>query len=341
MSLIRKPDIEVFRDSSTVTALRGAKTLVQEGGGGAMRTISNIWLSMMLVVFILTGLAAMVQARSALAVAVCIPILGTAVWGLFRLWRAPTRTGAVQLGGGSDGADISVPLPDHLRHLAAPSASAQGFHVKYWPRAFVNQATVLLLFGGMGLSVTLSKPGFLTLACLLLVARGLLLFSIFFRGGVCVTASKDRLSVRSLIGEGEMLWSDITNITTETFSRQEAWIPLTTGSRHHIVVSGYHRLGSGKLLIPYKLLGLDNAGVRDLVRRLLSQQELARGVTREISPAPAGFGHRRLPAEPESTNPTFDPDAIIARYMAHRDQLISEQAPVQRPAGGFGRKRVG
>jgi hypothetical protein len=205
----------------------------------------------------------------------------------------------------------------------------------------VNQATVLLLFGGIGLSITLSNPGFLTLACLLMVARGLLLFSIFFRGGVCVTASKDRLSVRSLIGEREMLWSDITNVTTETFSRREAWIPLTTGSRHHIVVSGYHRLGSGKLLIPYKLLGLDHAGVRDLMRRLLIQQELARGMTPEISPTPTGFGHRRAPAEPESANSSFDPDAIIARYMAQRDQLIREQAPVQRPVGGFGRKCAG
>jgi hypothetical protein len=144
-----------------------------------------------------------------------------------------------------------------------------------------------------------------------------------------------------------MLWSDISDVTVRTFSRREPWIPLTTGSRHHIVVSGHHRLGSGQLLIPYKLLGLDNAGVKDLVRRILVQKEIARTGVRPSAPATTGFGQRKAASEPAEAPSSFDPDAIIRRYMAEREQLLRddalarERAMIERPVGGFGRKRVG
>lgn len=341
MSLIRKPDIEVFRDSSTVTALRGAKALAKEGGGGAARAVSNIWLSLMLVAFIMSGLGAMLQARSPLALAACATLIAAAVWALTRLWRAPTREQAVEDGTAPVMDDISVPLPEHLRNYERAPQSNEGFHVKYWPKAFVNQATLLLVFGGMGFSVTLRSPGMFTVITGLMVLRGLLLMSIFFRGGVCVTAKKDRLCVRSLIGENEMLWSDIIDVRTETFSRRDYLIMLTTGARHHIVVSGHHRLGSNKLLIPYKLLGLDTNGTRDLIRRLLMRKELAPAASRqEQSRGPTGFGLRSALAVPEEPKSSFDPDEIIRRYMAEREQVLRQQAPVQRPTGGFGRKRV-
>jgi hypothetical protein len=342
MSLIRKPDIEVFRDSSTVTALRGARALAKEGGGGAARAVSSVWLTMMLVVFIMTGLGAMASARSLLAALVCLPLIGAAVWALFKIWRAPTRDGAVELGTVPVDDGISVPLPEHLRGQARTAAPTGGFHVKYWAKAFVNQATLLLVFGGLGLSVTIRSPGFMTFVTALMVLRGVLLLSIFFRGGVCLTAKEDRLCVRSLIGEKEMYWSDVTDVRVETFKRDEWWIMLSTGARHHIVVAGHHRLGSNKLLIPYKLLGLDTNGTRDLVRRLLLHAEIAR--SRPVQAAPAttpSFGHRQASPPLEEPRSSFDPDAIIQRYLAEREQLLPSQSPAVRPVAGFGRKRVG
>ena len=342
MSLIRKPDIEVFRESSTVTALRGAKALAKEGGGGAARAVSSLWLTVILIAFILTGLGSMVGARSPLAALVCIPLIGAAVWALFRLWRAPTRERAVEDGAAPVDEGISVPLPEHLRTHQPRPAAAEGFHVKYWPKAFVNQATLLLVFGGIGLSVTLRSPGMWTFISGLMVLRGLLLLSIFFRGGVCVTAKKDRLCVRSLVGENEMYWSDVIDVRVETFKRNEWLVMLTSGARHHLVVTGHHRLGSNKLLIPYKLLGLDRDGVRDLTRRLMLQAELARAMPQEKArPTAPAFGHRHAAPAHDEPQSSFDPDAIIRRYMAEKEQLMQAQSPVQRPVGGFGRKRVG
>lgn len=341
MSLIRKPDVEVFRDSGAVTALRGARELVQEGGSGALRTVGNLWLTMMVIMFMMSGVGALVMAETPLMQLVAAVLIGLSLWALYFLWRAPTRE--IQFVEGQAGpSNVSVALPEHLRG----AADREAFHVRYWPKAFVNKATLLFIVGFVFLAI--GGYNAMTVIGLLFVMRAVLLLSIFFGGANCVSATADRLTVHSLLGNASIYWSDITVVTVRKFPAWAHWIKLSTGAREHIVVSGLDRLGTGRLLIPYKLLGLDQNGVNRLVHRILSRAEAARaaGAAGPAAAAPAGFGQRNAapaPAGDGLSEPGFDPDAIIARYMREREATQRAQAqapelpPVQRPAG-FGRK---
>lgn len=310
--MIRKPDVEVFRDSGTVVALRGAGELVKEGGRGVMTTFARLWMTGMLVVFIGTGLGAMARVKNSLGGLIGLALIGAAIWGLCRLWRAPTREDAIEDGATAVGAGISVPLPDHLRHADVEA----GFHVDYWPRAFVNQSTLLFLGGFMLMRADPWGFGPLCWSGVLMVMRSVLLLSLFFGGRTCVTASRDGLSVHALLGDGTIWWGDITNVSLRTAGRREWWTMLSTGTRQHIVVCGYPRSGKGELLIPYKLLGLDSDAVTELMRRILCRAETARGRPPPTPGQPRIYG-QAAPAAPARQG--FDPDAVMARYLAQRD----------------------
>jgi hypothetical protein len=265
-------------------------------------------------VFILTGLGAMAAVRTIWAGVLCAGMMGAAMVGLWWLWRRPTREKAFEDGCAPLAADISVPLPDHLKMQPA----GEGFHIQYWPKAFVNKATLLIVGGAILIGVD-PKFGWVTALGVLFLARAVLMFSLFFGGGTCVTASAECLTVHSLLGKGSIDWRDITNVYQKTMDRRDYWTMLSAGSRKVIVVSGYHRNGTGELLIPYELLGLDDLGTRDLIRRIMLKAELKRA-----EPEPPHIPAARAAAtffapEPEE-NKGFDPDAIMARYLAEREQ---------------------
>jgi hypothetical protein len=380
MSLIRKPDVEVFRDSTAVVALRGAKELVTEGAGGVARTFTRIWLSFATIGFMAAGLGALFSVSNGLQASACLALVGGAGWGLWALWRAPTRDGAVEDGPYDPAADISVPLPEHLR--GGGLLGDTGFRIAYWPRAFVNQASLLFIGGFFLMFMEGRGFGVFTALGVVMVARGVLLLSIFFGGRTCVAATDDRLTVRSLLGDGTLYWSDITSVAVGKSGRRDGWTPLKIGSRHYICVKGFPSLGAGELLIPYKLLGLDKSGVGDLVGRIRGRAAAAQA-RREYaavpatphavappprlvpaSPAVKGFdpdaimsrylgqrepGPRLAPASPAGDD--FDPDAIMARYLAQREAASRAAPPLSapRPDGPsfaapavrtFGRKRA-
>lgn len=338
MSLIRKPDIEVFRDSGTVVAVRGAKTLVQEGAGGVARTVTRLWLTMAVLAFLASGIGAMFSASTPAQALVCAALVGGGVWALWWLWRRPTREKALQDGAAGDYDDVSVPLPDHLR----TRPDEDGFRVDYWPKAFVNQATLLFLGGFLLLKFDPWDFGTLSGIGMLMVMRAVLLMSLFFGGRTCVTASADRLTVHTLLGNGSMHWSDIADVAVRKSGRRDWWTPLSTGSRCHIAVTGHHRLGTGKLLIPYKLLGLDDKGVAELIRRVRMRAEVARYGARQAE-SRLGSVPTAAPSRGgwDSAVSSFDPDAVMARYLAERDQILqAAPAPAGRPVRTFGRKRV-
>jgi hypothetical protein len=317
MSLIRKPDVEVFRDSGAVVAMRGAKELVREGAGGVLGTIGRVWMTMALLAFMGSGLGAMFTIGGPLQGLVCAGLIVGSIYGLWRIWQAPTREAAFEDGATAPGAGISVPLPEHLRLAAAE----EGFHVDYWPKAFVNLA-ILLFVGGFFL-ITMDPWNFgpASWTGIVMVTRGVLLLSLMFGGRTCVTASRDRLTVHTLLGDGSIAWSDITDITVRTVNRRHWWIMLSTGGRHHIRVCGHQRFGKSELLIPYKLLGLDSNGVFELKRRIYNRLPGAGAPeTRALTP--------QMLCRPEPEQPRgFDPDAIMNRYLSRRDSAPVEAAP--------------
>jgi hypothetical protein len=379
MSLIRKPDVDVFRDSGTVVAVRGAKELVQEGAVGLARTVTRLWITLALLGFLASGLGAAATVGGPIAISVGVAIFGGVLWAVARVWQAPTRPDALAEGAIAPAAGISVPLPEHLRDRAVED----GFHVDYWPRAFVYQATLLFIGGFVFMRVDPFGFGMLAITGFLMVMRSVLLVSLLFGGRTCVTATAECLTVHSLVGDGTIAWADISAVATRTASRRASWTVLTTGSRHHIVVSRYFPAGTRDLLIPYKLLGLDDEAGAELMRRIRQRAAAAQAY---VPPAPvsqpfprAGAGEpriyglgarhpagypaahhpapefqaappRRIPlAGPEPLQPSrdgFDPDAIMARYLARRGgtpESPSDLASVPLPnpqLRTFGRKRA-
>lgn len=363
MSLIRKPDIEVFRDSGTVVALRGAKELVQEGAGGVARTLSRFVMTAMVIAFFGSGAGAVARTTSPWAGLIALSFVGGAIGALWLIWRAPTRERAFEEGADDPVAGVSVPLPDHLQ---APRAQ-EGFRVDYWPKAFVNQATLLILGG---LSMTWAQGphiGFPGLLGIVLLMRAFLLLSLFFGGRTCVSGTADRLTVRTLLGEGSMLWADITEVVPSKCDRRDWWTPLTTGTRRHLAVRGVPGLGKSELLIPYALLGLNGGGMAELTVRIRRRVAIAQArqaaayvagtpfAAAPSAPAPSAPDPSALlgfvaPRRPAPTLPTldggsggFDPDAIMARYLAERECLQRAAAPLPMPAPAvrtFGRKRA-
>jgi hypothetical protein len=385
MSLIRKPDVDVFRDSGTVVAVRGAKELVQEGAVGLARTITRLWLTLVIVAFAAAGLGAAVAAGPAFGIGIGLAVVSGVIWALRQVWRTPTRPDALAEGAIAPGAGISVPLPEHLREPGVED----GFHVDYWPRAFVNQATMLFLGGFVFMRLDHVGFGLLAISGFLMVMRSVLLVSLMFGGRTCVTATAECLTVHSLIGDNSIAWTDISAVTTRTVTRRSWWTVLTTGSRHHIAVSRYFPVGTRDLLIPYKLLGLNDEAGAELMRRIRQRATVAqayvppaavsRPFQRTGAAEPRVYGLRAQPsaarpsalhpaspfhaapefhaapprpmpaADPEPLQPAhdgFDPDAIMARYLARRNAAPAsppDLASVPLPARQlrtFGRKRA-
>ena len=338
MSLIKKPDAAIFRDSAAVRVARGTRTVAVEGGGAAMRTVARLWLGMILVVFILSGLGALFSAADSWRGLLVLPFIGAAVWGLVRLFRAPSRASGEAIEAGVDEAlrDVSVPLPVHLRQRAAQ----EGFRVDYWPRGLCEKAALVGVIG-LVLTVLVDFVPF-TVIGIALLARAVLLLSPLLFGRACVIGDAHGLTVHSLLDKKTVAWGEINNAVLRTFPRRNQWVSFTTGTRRHLVVSGQQDFALVELLIPYQLLGLDEDGAKQLAGKLMQARDSARPAAEATPPTMTAVGPAPMPVRDDTPDATFNPDAIMARYLAERDRVVEQSAlpPVRAPqaARGFGRK---
>ena len=336
MSLIKKPGAEVFRDTATVRVARGTRTVAVEGGGAAMRTVGKLWLGMILVVFILSGLGAMASAANSWRGLLVLPFLGAAVWGLVRLFRAPSRATEEAIEAGTDEAlrEVSVPLPQHLRQRAAQD----GFRADYWPRGLCEKAALVGVIG-LVLTVLVDFVPFTVIGIALLARCALVLSPLLF-GRACVVGDDRGLTVHSLLDKKTLAWSEIDNAVLRTFPWHNFWVAFSTGTRRHLVISGQQNFAREQLLIPHQLLGLDAEGAKQLARRIMEARGAEGPVAhaRHAVPTPSVDP---LPVRGDTPEAEFDPDAIMARYLAERARVVEQSAmPPVRPenARGFGRK---
>jgi hypothetical protein len=339
MSLIKKPAVEDFRDSTSVRAVRGTKVVVREGGGAAARTAGKLWLSVILLAFIASGLASIGGVNTLAEVIAYAALMGGAIFLLVWLFRGASRSPETAIEDGADDCirNVSVPLPSHLR---APLAE-DGFHIDYWSRALSEKAGMFGLFGFMLVFVS---SGPLLVVGILLLARCLLVLSPLFGGRACVRADGQGLTVCSLIGEKKVAWAKIDDVVLRSFPRRNIWVSFTIGSRHTIMVRGQHDFETTELLIPYPLLGLDRDGAKRLAGRITAARAQALG-SPQVRPSSgtAREAAQRIaaPGSGDSAPEPFDPDKIMAHYLAEREVTIqaSGMPPVHRTAT-FGRKRA-
>lgn len=91
--MIRKPDAKVFKDSSTVKAVRGSRVVAREAGKSAGR----LWLGFLIFGFILVCLDAMDSVSDhPLLMLVPAAMIGGAIWLLCWVYRGPTRKQAIE-----------------------------------------------------------------------------------------------------------------------------------------------------------------------------------------------------------------------------------------------------
>ncbi len=334
--LITKPGVEVFQDSTAVKVVRGSHAVAVEGGQGLARGASKLWFGMILVVFILTGLGSLPNATNGWGLLIALPMIGGAIWLLVRLFRGPRRPSeqAIQAGTHDPLQGISVPLPAHLRPEPQPT---EAFHVDYFSRALTEKAGLLGVLGLVLMSIFIG---------IWLLARALLvLLPLLAAQRACVVADQNGLTVHSLTGHKTLTWDRVDTVELRTFGFWSLWVSTITGSRRHVVVTGRRDFDRIELLIPYTLCGLDRDGAQRLAQRILDARDGARASTVTAAPrrpvsVPATAAS--APAYHDTPEPTFDPDAIMARYLAEREQVIAQAAMpapgVQAAPRGFGRK---
>ena len=342
MSMIRKPDVEVFRDSTSIRAVRTAHSVATASPKVVGRGIVKIYGSFILFVWLATGLAYIgniqtIGAGVMYAVSMAIP-----AFLLAKLWRQPTPSGpqAIEARQGADFRGVFTPLPAHLR----PAVKDDCFCIAYNKSALLNAAVpfagggFLLLFTGI---FSIFGAYFLIRALFLVVASVDTRPALSYDGTV--------LTVHSLAGAGSIEIGDIRDFRVDTLDRGKLWSILTTGSRRVLRIVGHP---GHELLIAYQLLGLEASDAELLVRKILpngpgargsaSQQAFQKSAVHVPSPTPSRAASTR-PDRPYigdlAAPRDFDADAIMERYLADRDRIrgLAPQ-PAATRVQGFGRK---
>lgn len=330
--MIRKPDDREFRERGTVAALRDARTLAVEGGRGIGQGTASLvkwWFVVML------GFGFVMSVLSNLGAAGMLVLMAGGVAWFFNARQKRARRSE---------------LAPSLRTLAqrVPGeevASVAGQYDLSVP-AVGRKATKLavpavLLFPTAG---TFSFMAPLTLFGIVAFALAILVVARLFGDRTVLRFDARTLTVRGLLGEGIMLWDDVDDIAVRKASIFSLPTLFASGTRRNIEVTArINRLGGPeRLLIPYPLLGIAQNGLVDLFDTLSAAQA---GTPRPAAASKQASAPPPRPATPaaDAADMPFDPDAIMARYLAEREQLVAAARPdLVAPAGRatFGRKIV-
>lgn len=333
--MIRKPDARDFRESGTVSALRDAGTLAVEGAKGVRQgTTSFIRTAFMLIM----GFGFLMSMIGHLGP---VGLLLVAGGGL--AWFLSRRQAGAKQAARDSAARWSDPLGAAARAGVAPFApvSLELSVAALGRKAATIAVPAILFFPTSGL-FTFMAP--FTVGAIVALALAILLVARLKGDRTVLRYDAETLTVVGLLGEATMMWADVGDVTVRKAAFWDVRTIYTSGSRRNLVVLGRgNRLGGpDTLYVPIDLLGLDQPALARLVSRFI----MLRGGAdpsrlAQASPpiAPARPPQRPAPVAPLA-DAAFDPDAIIARYLADRDQLRAEQRP-DLPAprrASFGRK---
>jgi hypothetical protein len=315
-----------------------------EGGGAVVRTAAKLWFGLILSVFVLTGLSQMVGALDSWRGLLALPFIAAAYGcsaGFFAApsdrrtkpsWRAPRIRCATS--------------PCSSRSICGPGRAARRkpststtFNGAYREGLAARVVGLFVFFGAVTTIVGLW----------LFVRAALILYPVLLGRRTCVVADEDGLTVHSLIGRKTLAWDRIDAVEVHTFKFWSVGVSTTTGTRRHLVVTGRNDFERLELLIPYTLCGLDKDGAKRLAQRIMDTRQGIRPIPAAVPrsalrPLSVAANTASAPAYRDTPESTFDPDAIMARHLAERSQVM-EASGMPRPPGvaaprGFGRKGV-
>jgi hypothetical protein len=361
--MIRKPTERDFQEGEAVKALRETHKVAVEGSKGIGQGIGRmyaIWFG----VTMAFGLGmSLVIATSGLAL---IPIAIGGIWYLRwrkgneaakvamlrseqdRILREAQISRAVSAGSDRSDAAADVAFPASVRRHGVIEADIG---------AVAQQAFMLLVAAFILLFVVNIASGIVGLifgaAAMMLAA---LIGSRAFGHRKVIEWDTRKVKVWHLLSEAEMQWSDVVDVTVEKASRTNLVVYFQSGSRRNIIIRALvNRLGGPTVLrVPIRHMNLPEAELQDLLRDLMCW----RAAGNSAGPAAA---HSRQPVNDtpfaaaitplSDPRESFDPDAIMERYMRDRQQTLEaagrpDVSPVRAPSPleqqrpVFGRKRA-
>lgn len=328
--MIRKPDARDFREGAAVNAIRDARSLAVEGARGVgqgARSVAKWWL---IGTF---GFGFVMSALMAGPVGMAVlPIIGFPwfLWSRGKRQRRNAHDRAMKWGDpGAPAFPHAAPIAPERYELSAGTAG----------RAAAKIAVPAIIFFPTSSILPVAAP--FLLAAIAALALAVLIVAKLFGDRTLLVYDAESVTAKGLLGEATILWADVVDVTV----RRAAWWDVRTiftsgGRRNLLIVGRYNRLGGPDTLhISIELLGLGTTALAQLVSRLL--------LRRAGAPLPA-MAAPELAAAPTPRlvdHASFDPDAIMARYMAEREALVATQRPDLAPVAvtgrpTFGRKRV-
>ena len=347
--MIRKPSAADFRESTAVTAARATRKIAVEASGGVGQGVARLY------TYWFVGIMGFGFVASLL------PYLGfpgflLIVGGVVCYFNHQKKRKAGL--GTSDPSVTSRAVPHPLaweaQEFAFPADVRRAGRVELNISAVSQQAVVLGMAGLLTVAFFARLVGseIVTILGIALILLGVLVAARLFGNRAVLEWDTQRVKVRHLLSEGEMQWSDVADVRVEKSSRFNPETYFLSGSSRNIVLAApVNRLGGpAELLVPIRLLGLERQELELVLRDLFCWRAAGNSIAKSgMERAQAGAqadGGMAEPARSGLANPraSFVADAIMARYLAEREQVIAAARPdlhshaSARPV--FGRKVV-
>lgn len=347
--MIRKPTEKDFREGTAITVLRGTgRTAVEtrKGLGRGLGGIARLWLYGVFwfgaVTTALTGMANghILQALVFLAI----------LYGLQQLLRLAFKKSLPYLAGGRPLApelispnDILAEARGRQQSVAFAGRNRQSGEYKLSIPVSMRQASALAL-PGLVLLIISPMLGIISLIPgIALVGTAALIVLKTLSNRELLSFDHRSIKVCTLLSEGQLYWANVGTLETRVFSRFNIKALVTLGTRRTIALTGRDERGEPtQLLIPVDLLDLDKDELTALVADLLC----CRAAAGEAIPAcqsQTSAAPQQEPTPVSDPAESFDPDAILARYIVERTQTITDMRPdlnTLPKARTFGRKMV-
>lgn len=183
------------------------------------------------------------------------------------------------------------------------------------------------------------------LGVFLAVTLPFLAVALFARAaGDCIALQFDgqSLSIKTLWRKATVPWKQVTGIHRETLRQTSMFGLIRQDIGFYLVVTlASGGLGSNKFQLDERLLDWPKGALPTLLDDLARAGQLGRVAGSEPEPRSAPtFAKTRDPLEGARATDDFDPDAVMARYLAGRTAQDSRppSAPPRPSAPGFGRR---
>ena len=318
--MIRKPAAEDFRETAAVTALRDAGVVAMEGSRGIVQGTAQFFGRAVMLMFGFGFVMSLIIHLGAVGVVFAVP-------GVFTVFFLRRRKREVA---------------DETRWASAPIRARDGSRIEPGryelsvgavSRGAAMIAVPAILFFPTTARLTYMLP--FAVAGTVYLGLAMLILTRLVGDRTVVLYDVDTLTVNGLLGKATILWEDVADVAVRKVSFLNLKVLFASGARRNLVVLGRrNRLGGVETLyIPIDLIGLDAIALGKLVTSFLA-------LSTTMAPADTAPEHGFSLGEsgPKHAG-SFDPDAIMARYMAERTTLTANSPMVQvqqRPV--FGRK---